>query len=90
MFGKMQNNDLGAEIYKTWTEDQRKIEIGKLVEGYRNGVPVGVFCKMVETIAGNKKNAKKYIKHFMTATERNAAVESQTGGMLQIVKSLML
>ena len=46
------NNDLGAELFKTWTEKQRCDEIEKLVLGFRNGVPVGILCKMSETIAG--------------------------------------
>lgn len=90
MFGQMMNNDYGAELFKTWTEEQRKNEIGKLVEGFRNGVPVGVLCKMAETIAGNRKLAKKYLKVFMKEAERKAAVASQTGGMQEIVKSFLL
>ena len=53
------NNDLGAALYKTWSEKQRFDEIEKLVQGFRNGVPVGILCKMAETIAGNKKKAKR-------------------------------
>ena len=90
MFGQMMNNDYGAELFKTWTEEQRKNEIGKLVEGFRNGVPVGVLCKMAETIAGNRKLAKKYLRLFMNEAERKAAVASQTGGMHEIVKSFLL
>jgi L-fucose isomerase-like protein len=90
MFGQMMNNEFGAEVFKTWSEEQRKSEIGKLVEGFRNGVPVGVLCKMSETIAGNRKLAKKYLKQFMNESERQAVVDAQTGGMLPLVKSFML
>lgn len=90
MFGQMMNNDFGAEVFKTWTDEQRKKEIGKLVEGFRNGVPVGVLCKMAETIAGDKKRAKKYLKQFMNEAERKAVVDAQTGGMLPLVKSFMI
>ncbi|MEI7815695.1 MAG: hypothetical protein WCI45_00760 [Desulfuromonadales bacterium] len=81
------NNDLGAALFKTWTEKQRCDEIEKLVQGYRNGVPVGILCKMVETIAGSKKSAKKYIKQFMTTEERNSAIAAETGAMQPLVKS---
>lgn len=83
------NNDLGAALFKSWTEKQRSDEIQKLVEGFRNGVPVGILCKMSETIAGSKKNAKKYLKQFMSDSERSAAIASASGGILPIVKSLL-
>ncbi|MDD5286525.1 MAG: hypothetical protein PHD54_11760 [Desulfuromonadaceae bacterium] len=82
-------NDLGAALFKTWTEKQRKNEIQKLVEGFRNGVPVGILCKMSEVIAGDKKKAKKYLKLFMSESERTAAIASATGGIVPVVKSLL-
>lgn len=87
----MLNNttDLGASLFKTWTEKQRSDEIEKLVQGFRNGVPVGILCKMSETVAGNKKNAKKYLKQFMDASERKAAIEAASGAMAPLVKSFL-
>ena len=82
-------NDLGAAMFKTWTEKQRSDEIEKLVQGFRNGVPIGILCKMAETIAGDRKRAKKYLKQFMTTTERKAAVASASDALLPIIKSLM-
>lgn len=83
------NNDLGASLFKTWTEKQRSDEIEKLVHGYRNGVPIGILCKMSETVAGSKKQAKKHLKKFMTAEERKVALESASDAMMPIVKLLM-
>jgi len=83
------NNDLGSALFKTWTEKQRCDEIQKLVEGYRNGVPVGILCKMSETIAGDKKKAKKYLKLFLTEAERKAAIESSSASMLPLITALM-
>ncbi len=82
-------NDLGASLFKTWTEKQRADEIEKLVQGYRNGVPIGILCKMAETVAGNKKKARKYLWKFMGPVERTAAVDSATGALNPIVKSLL-
>ncbi|NTW98874.1 MAG: hypothetical protein HGB35_02890 [Geobacteraceae bacterium] len=82
-------NDLGAALYKTWTEKERSDEIEKLVQGFRNGVPIGILCKMAETIAGSKKKAKKYLAQFMTEDERKAAVNSESGAIGLIVKSFM-
>ena len=53
------NNDLGATLFKSWSVAQRREEIGKLVAGYRNGLPAGILCKMTETIAGNRKLDRK-------------------------------
>lgn len=82
-------NDLGASLYKTWTEQQRCDEIEKLVTGYRNGVPIGILCKMSETIAGNRKKARKYLQQFMSAAERKTAVETATGAMGPIAKAFL-
>lgn len=82
-------NDLGAALFKTWTEKQRRDEIEKLVQGFRNGVPIGILCRMAETIAGDKKKAKKYLKTFMDSDERKAAVASATGVMAPIAKSFL-
>lgn len=83
------NDDLGAALFKTWTEKQRSDELEKLVQGYRNGVPLGILCKMAETIAGDKKKAKKYLKQFMSETERKAAVKSAPESLVPIVTSLL-
>jgi hypothetical protein len=82
-------NDLGAALFKTWTEKQRSDEIEKLVQGFRNGVPVGILCKMAETIAGNKKKAKRFLTLHMTASERKAAIASADDALQPIVKSLL-
>jgi hypothetical protein len=83
------NNDLGAALFKSWTEKQRSDEIQKLVEGFRNGLPIGILCKMSETIAGDKKKAKKYLKQFMSESERSAAIKSAAAAVLPIVKSML-
>lgn len=83
------NDDLGAALFKSWSEKQRKDEIKKLVEGFRNGVPVGILCKMSETIAGDKKKARKYLRQFMSEPERTEAIASAGSGMLPVVKSLL-
>lgn len=83
------NNDLGAALFKTWTEEQRSAEIAKLVQGFRNGVPVGILCKMAETIAGSKKGAKKHLAQLMTTDERKAIIAAETGALAPIIKSLL-
>lgn len=85
-----QNDDLGAVMYKTWSSSQRRAEIARLVEGYRNGLQIGILCKMTETIAGSRKRGRKYLQELLTPEERKAAIEKETGGMLILVKELLL
>lgn len=84
------NSDLGASLFATWTDEQRRDEIGKLVEGYRAGVPIGILCKMAETIAGNREAARLFISEFMTPSERKAAVEKETGAIRQVAADFLL
>jgi hypothetical protein len=87
MFG---NDDLGAALYKSWSNTQRNEEIARLVEGYRNGLPVGIFCKMVETVAGSRKKARKHLHELLTAEERQSAVDNESGGMQVLLRELLL
>ena len=57
-----ENDDLGAALYKTWSSTQRRDEIARLVEWHRNGLPIGILCKMSETIAGSRKRGRKYLQ----------------------------
>ena len=86
----MLNQDLGAAIFKTWTDEQRKEEIGRLVEGYRTGLPLGILCKMAETIAGSRELAREQLIAFMPIEERQAAVDKETGGMHVLATSFLL
>lgn len=79
-------SDLGAAEFASWTEAQRTAEIEKLVAGYRNGLPVGILCKMTEAIAGSQKKARKHLLKQLTPAERQAAVAAASGGMLPVVK----
>ena len=88
MFGSHQ--DLGAAMFKTWSEEQQREEIGKLVTGYRNGVPVGILCKMAETIAGSQEKAKEHLAHFMPLAERQQAVEKESGGIRIVAEMFLL
>lgn len=83
------NDDLGAALFKTWTEKQRSDEIEKLVQGFRNGIPIGILCKMSETVAGNKKKARKYLQQFMSEAERSSAIKTANDALLPVVTSLL-
>ena len=63
-------NDLGASLYKTWSDKEKRDEIARLVEGYRKGLPVGILCKMAETIAGSRKRARKHLQALLDEQAR--------------------
>ncbi len=86
----MFTHDLGASLYKTWTTEQRRDEIGKLVEGYRGGTPLGIVCNLAEIIAGSRELAKEYLIACMPLAERQAAVAKETGGMRSLLKEFLL
>ncbi len=86
MFAK----DLGASMYATWTDEQRHEEIGRLVEGYRRGLPIGILCKMSETVAGGTEKAREILAALMTPMERQAAVDKETGAIRDVAKSILL
>jgi len=80
------NDDLGASLFKTWTDEQRRDEIEKLVVGYRSGVPVGILCNMAEVIAGSREIARGILMELLTPEERQLAVEKEMGGMQVLLK----
>lgn len=84
------NNDLGASLFKTWTDEQRREEIAKLVTGYRNGVPVGILCKMAETIAGDRKRARQHLAALMSLEERQAAVSKESSSLQPLIRKVLL
>lgn len=88
MFGS--NHDLGAATFQTWSAEQQRAEIGKLVAGYRNGVPLGILCKMAETIAGSREKAREHLAHFMPLEERQRAVAKESGGMRSLAEEYLL
>ena len=84
-----QNNDLGASLYKTWSDKEKRDEIARLVEGYHKGLPVGILCKMAETIAGSRKRARNHLQALMTTAERQAAIEKESGGVQLVARELL-
>lgn len=86
----MLKEDVGAEVYKSWSNGQRRDEIAKLVQGYRSGLPASILCKISESIAGNRKRARKYLHEMMSPEERQIAVNSESGDMMTFVRGYLL
>jgi hypothetical protein len=81
--------DLGAELFKEWTEEQRRAEIGHLVAGFRAGLPIGIVCNMAEKIAGGEAPARRYLLSFMSLEERQGAVATESGGVKELVSRFL-
>jgi hypothetical protein len=69
---------LGGELFQNWSEEQRRDEIGKLVEGYRNGFPIQLFCHMAANIAGSDAAAKEHLCALLTKKERKEIVKKES------------
>jgi hypothetical protein len=44
---------------------------------------------MVETIAGSRKRARKFLNEFLSPEERKAALEKESGGVQLAIKELL-
>lgn len=85
--------DIGTEVYQSWSTEKRRDEIGKLVQGYRAGVPVVVLCMTAAAVAGSHDDARLYLSEFMPLEERQAVVAAQHGAdeeVQSLVRSFML
>lgn len=67
-------NEIGGEVYQSWSEEKKRGEIGNLVQGYRNGMPARFMCQIAIAIAGGVPQAKKHFKALLSRKEREAIV----------------
>ena len=72
-------NDVGVEIYQSWSYEQRREEIEKLVQGYRNGLPIEFLCLMATSIAGSEPLAREHLTALIPPDERQAIVAATQG-----------
>jgi len=81
--------DLGEALFKEWTDEQRREEVGRLVTGFRAGLPIGIVCNMAEKIAGGEGPARRYLLSFMSLEERKNAVANESGGVKDLVSRFL-
>lgn len=72
-------NNIGDEVYQSWSYEQRHEEIGKLVQGFKNGLPVQILCQLSTSIAGSSAEAAEHISAFLSRRERKAIVNRESG-----------
>ena len=82
--------NIGADIYKTWSEDQRRSEIGKLVEGHRAGLPLDILFQMASAIAGSPDSARDHLAALIPAEERHKMVTREKGTDQAVAASFLM
>lgn len=85
-------NNIGAELYATWSEEQKRTEIEKLVQAYRSGLPISIVCMTAEAIAGGRGDAKRHLTAIMGLADRLEAISSAEGekkDIRRLVRSLL-
>jgi len=78
MLDKLTN--IGDETYQSWDDEQRRKEIGNLVQGFKNGLPIQILCQLATSIAGSSALAKEHIAVFLTLAERKAIIKKESTG----------
>jgi hypothetical protein len=81
-------NSMGDELYRTWSYEQCHDEIGKLVQGYKNGLPVQILCQLATSIAGSSALASEHISAFLSVKERKAIIKKEAGTNTELLKLL--
>jgi hypothetical protein len=81
--------DLGEALFKEWTDEQKRDEIGRLVTGFRAGLPIGIVCNMAEKIAGGEALARRYLLSFLPLEERQGAAATADGGVKELVSRFL-
>ncbi len=72
-------NDIGADLYKIWSDEQKRIEIDRLVQAYRGGLQISIVCMTAEAIAGSRGDAKRHLTSLMSLSDRLEAISSAEG-----------
>lgn len=82
--------NIGAEVYQAWSEEQRRAEIGRLVEGYRSGLAIRILIQMATAIAGSPESARDHLAALIPAEERHRMVTSLTGPEQGLAASFLM
>lgn len=81
---------IGTDIYQSWSEEQRQTEIGKLVAGYRSGLPLTILLQMATAIAGSPESAREHLAVLIPATERHLIVGRLSGEEQSMAASFLM
>jgi len=85
-------NTIGAELYATWSDEQKRVEIERLVQAYRNGLPISILCMTAEAIAGSRAEARRHLVAIMGLADRLEAISSagnEAKDIRRLVRAMM-
>lgn len=88
-----QMSNMGDDVYRTWSDEKRREEIGKLVQGFKNGLPVQILCQLSISIAGSSADAAGHLASFLSRRERKAIVNREAGSnklLRELLESTLL
>ncbi len=83
-------DQIGADIYKSWTDEQRRDEIAKLVSGYRSGLSIKILFQMASAIAGSPDSAREHLSALIPADERHRMVTREKGEGQTLAASFLM
>ncbi len=83
-------DNIGADIYKSWSEEQRRAEISKLVDGYRSGLALKILLQMSTAIAGSPEAARDDLAAIMPPEERHGIVKMSKGEERTLAASFLM
>lgn len=81
---------LGTEMYQSWSDDQRRAEIVKLVAGYHAGLPLTIVFQMASAIAGSPDSAREHLAALIPAEERHRMVGKEKGEAQTLAASFLM
>jgi hypothetical protein len=82
--------NIGADLYKSWSEEQRRAEISKLVDGYRAGIALKILFQMACAIAGSPEDARDHLAALIPAEERHRMVMKEKGEAQTLAASFLM
>lgn len=81
---------IGIDLYKSWSEEQRRAEIAKLVEGYRAGMAIKILFQMATAISGSPESARDTLAAIIPAEERHRMVTGLKGAEQSLAASFLM
>lgn len=82
--------NIGADLYQSWSAEQRKAEIARLVAGYQAGLPIRILFQMASAIAGSPENAREHLCALIPAEERHRMVAKEKGEGQALAASFLM
>ena len=81
---------VGKDMFKDWSDDQRRAEIEKLVTGFRSGLDVTLMLQTATMIAGDADKARAFLVDLIPADERHDMISAQKGETQSLVASFLV